>query len=266
MNQAKRKLMMLICAAGLVLTIVGCSSNAVSGQQEQSFDAEQVQEIKLTTEGQNIQVRPSKSTELKVSTDSGKELPVQMSGSVLTIDAAASSGIINFKTGTVFVDLPEKMYRKISLKSSSGSITGNNVKAEELVLQADSGNIEMNGFEGGLLRSELVAGDMSLNQVDGALAIDNDTGHVKISHKGNVKANSSIRTSTGKIELSFLNKPQGLQLNASSESGKIQSSLTSESDVTSKGAGQKLTAAIGSNSSQAPTLTIMTSSGHITLK
>lgn len=258
-----KKITALVLAGVLALTLAGCGSKASSAGK--TFDGGQVEEIIIKTDGQNIEILPAGSGEIKVSTKAGKEIHADLSGGVLDINYGSSSNLVNLKTDTLQVELPDKQFRKISLTTFAGKIQGKGLKADELVFQGDSGSLEINGFEGNQIQGKIVAGDIQLSGVAGDFKIENDAGNVKVSHTGKLAQESSIRTGTGKVEMTFDNVPSALEINASTESGKIESSLASASDVNAAGAGQQLKATIGS-AAGAPSLTIKSSSGSIYLK
>ncbi|MEK8127726.1 DUF4097 family beta strand repeat-containing protein [Paenibacillus filicis] len=266
MNKPSFKKLAVVSAAALMMIMTGCGSEAGSAKQTKTFDGKQVQELVIQTEGQHIEVRPSGNQEIKISMDANQEIPAALSGDVLSIKLGSSSSVINFKTAKLQVDLPSKTYRKLSLMTASGQITGEGLQAQELQLSSDSGNIEINGYEGNQIKGEIVAGNLDLKSVNGGLILNNDTGHIQISHKGKMGMESRIKTGSGSVDLVFENRPAALQLDVSTESGSIQSSLTSPGDMTSKGAGSQLTAVWGAKEGGAPLLSIRSSSGSIHLK
>ncbi|WP_019638824.1 DUF4097 family beta strand repeat-containing protein [Paenibacillus fonticola] len=267
--KAIKTIMSAVCISILAIALTGCGSQANSDNNKssaQAFDANQVAEVIVHTGGQNIDIRPAAGTEVKVGAKAGKEAKISLNGDVLNIDWGDSSKIVNFKTDTLQIELPDKQYRKISLTTASGEIKGDKLKADELVVGSDSGKVEITGFEGGKVAGNVIAGDLELKDITGDFQVGNDTGSVKISHSGALMQQSRITTGTGNIELKFVDAPGSLKLDASTESGKIDSSLTGASDVSEKGAGQQLTAQIGSAGGDSPSLTIKSSSGSIYIK
>lgn len=246
--------------------ITGCGLETGSAKQVKAFEGKQVQEVVIKTEGQNISVRPSSSQEVKVSIDADKEVPMDLNGGVLSIELGSSSNFINFKNSTLHVELPSQAYRKLSLITASGQITGEELRADELQLSTDSGDIKINGYDGSQITGEVAAGSIDLKNVNGNIVLNNDTGNIKISHNGKIGKESVIRTETGSVDFAFENKPASLQLDVSTESGSIKSSLTSPEDIIPKGAGSRLNAVIGSEDGGVPLLTIRSSSGSINLK
>lgn len=259
------KMITTALAAVLALSLSGCDSKPSVNSAGKTFDGTQVEEIILNTDGQNIEIRPAGSSEIKVSTKGGKEAIAELNGGVLDVNYGRSSSLVNFKTDTLQVELPDKQFRKISLTAFAGQIKGEGLKADELVFIGDSGRLEIKGFEGNHIQGKVASGDIELTGITGDFHIENDAGNVKVSHNGQLGQGSSIRTGTGKVEMAFENAPGVLEIDASTESGRIESSLTSASEVIAAGAGQELKAKIGS-AADAPNLTIKSSSGSIYIK
>ena len=207
MKSLKSRIMLIMCIGFLSFVISGCGLNQDSKNETKSFEGNEVEEIYIKTGAQNIELRPSNDAYIKVSMKTALELPAKLSGNVLTVDVEESDNMINIKTETLYVDLPGEVYKKISLITTSGNITGEKLNTDELVLTSDSGEIDINGFDGKMLKGEIVAGNVTLKGINGDLDINNDTGNVTVSHKGIFQNDSSIRSNTGKVEVEFENKP-----------------------------------------------------------
>ncbi|WP_223066204.1 DUF4097 family beta strand repeat-containing protein [Paenibacillus caui] len=130
----------------LAASLSGCGLN--SKNKVISFKGDQLEQINIHANGQNIKLRPSSDSQVKVSMKTNKELPATLEGGVLTIDLAPLSGFIHFKTATLYVDVPVKSYQKISLTSTSGSISVEDLTAKEMSATADSGDIAVKGLKG----------------------------------------------------------------------------------------------------------------------
>lgn len=262
MKNLNSKLIIGLSVGFLSLIISGCGSDSASKNETKSFEGQKVEEIYIKTGGQNIELRPSSNEEIKVSMNTDKELPAKVNGNVLTVDIKESSDFINFKTDTVYVDVPGETYKKISLITTSGNIKGKDLNTEELTLNSDSGEIDIDGYNGNKIIGEFVASNVKLEGINGDLAIKNDTGNVSVFHKGIFENDSSISSNTGKVELNIESKPKNLLVDAVTESGKIRTSLFTSDEITSKGAGNKLKSEIGSGG---PTLSIRSYSGDINI-
>lgn len=259
MKKIKRKFISLGSIGLLVLGLTACNSK---NTKEETYNVEKVNEIVVKTDGQDIEVRPTDDKNVKVSMKGAKEIPAQINGDVLTINIEESSGFINLKTKTLYVDVPEKIYKKVSIITTSGNVSGEKIKAEELIFTSDSGDIDINGYEGKKITGKVVSGHIKLEKVDGDLAVKNADGNISITHNGTLEHDSDITSHSGKIDIQFLKKPNDLKMDASTESGKIKTSLFPSDDIVSKGAGYKLSSQLGS---KGPALIIHSSSGNISL-
>lgn len=267
MKKLNRNMLACICVGVMSLVLASCSSESSDAiTKAQTFDGKLVEEVMVKTDGENIVLRPSRNEEVRVRASADHKIQADLNGNILTVQPSGSSGIVNLKTVTLYVEVPAKSFRKLTLRTLAGQISGENVKANELYLSADSGKIIINGFEGDKLGGDMISGNVDLQKVDGALSIKNDSGDVNIANSGMMEKDGSIKTNSGNVVVKFDSKPTALQLDVSSQSGKIESSLTASTDVTSKSDEKILNKKIGSNEGVVPTLTIRTSSGNVTLK
>ncbi|MGE7603372.1 DUF4097 family beta strand repeat-containing protein [Peribacillus sp. NPDC097675] len=260
MRNLNRRFMFILTVSMLGIFMAACGSDTTSDVEPKSFEAKEIEEIFVTTDGQNIEMRPSDNEKVKVSAKAGKEVPITLEGTVLTVDLEGSSSLINFKTDTLYVEVPRKIFKKISLNTTAGKISGKKITAEELIVTADSGQIDINGFEGKKIGGEIVAGDMNLKKIEGKFSLTNDTGDIDISYKGVLEENSTITTHSGKVIMKFESKPNSLQVKASTGSGKIKNSLFSSEELKVEGGKSILNGKIGSGGA---TLSIQSASGTI---
>ncbi|OEH94412.1 DUF4097 family beta strand repeat-containing protein [Bacillus solimangrovi] len=262
MRKLNNRMITLFSIGFMVLLLGACNSDSASNFESKSFEGGNVEEIYVKADGQNIEVRPSNDSTVKVNMEDVEDIPATVEGNVLKVNLENSSGIVNLKTKTLYLDVPNTMYKKISLISTSGNISGEGLKAEELVFTTDSGNISINGIDSNKLFSENVAGNVELENANGDFVITNQTGNIILSHNGMLGSDSNINTLSGKIVVNFNQKPNSLIVDAATESGKIKTSLFAAEKIISQGAGNKLQSELGANG---PKLSIHTLSGSINL-
>ncbi|WP_129706762.1 DUF4097 family beta strand repeat-containing protein [Priestia megaterium] len=261
MKNLNNKILSILSIGALSIMVTACGSNSASSKSK-SVEGGKIEQISIKTDGQNIELRPTDGSNVKVKMKSDEELPVKVDGNSLAVDIGESSKFINFKTETLYVDLPSDMYKKISLETQSGNITGENLKAENLLVTSDSGNIDIDGYEGKKVTGDVVAGNVKFNSASGDFDLNNETGDITISHKGSFNSDSNLFTQSGKINLSFNGKPDNLKIEAVTESGKINTTLFPSEDITEKSGGNQLNSKLGSSG---PVLSVRSSSGNIKL-
>ncbi|WP_026673324.1 DUF4097 family beta strand repeat-containing protein [Alkalihalobacterium bogoriense] len=261
MKSLKLNILSVIFAIIIMLNMTACSdsSNIVNSE---SIPGDGIEELIIKTMGQNIQLQPSHDDDFKVAMKNDKNLSIETKGNVLTIDASRSSKIINFKSETLIIEFPERVYNTIDVVTASGNISGKDIQAENLILTVSSGDIYLNGFKGNRIHGDVVSGNVTLEKITGSMQIANETGVTSIQHDGNFIDDSNISTLSGKINFTFKNEPQNVFIDVSTEAGNIQTTLFSSNMIQSQGGGKKLFAELGSGGS---TLTLKSSSGLITL-
>lgn len=161
----KKGYLSIIAAVSIGILSIGLAGCGLSVPENttKSFEGEQVEQIDIHTVGQQIVLRSSNDAQVKVSMNTDKPLPAALKDGVLTIDIAPPTGLVNFKTATLYVEVPAKRFRQMKLISTSGNISVENVTAEELSATTDSGSIAIKGFKGkvnaatdsGLIKSSL---------------------------------------------------------------------------------------------------------------
>ncbi len=139
----------LFIILGLFMIITaGCDADRNAEHQIKSFSAEEIKEIYISTDGQNIELLPTHGEQVAVSMKTNSPLPAILAEGVLTIKLDASSKYINFKSKTLYVEIPNRLYQILKLTSASGNISLEKINAKEITILTDSGNISVKGFEG----------------------------------------------------------------------------------------------------------------------
>ncbi|MBO1001270.1 DUF4097 family beta strand repeat-containing protein [Pseudogracilibacillus auburnensis] len=124
----------------LIVLLTGCKE---AEEHVETWKAAEIDEMEIVANGNNIEFLPTDTEEITVRMKSSSELPYILEGTVLRVHAEDSSSFINFKTNTIQIDVPTTLFKKISLKTTSGNINGQNPLAEEILIHTDSGNIDL---------------------------------------------------------------------------------------------------------------------------
>lgn len=124
----------------LIVLLTGCKE---AEEHVETWKAAEIDEMEIVANGNNIEFLPTDTEEITVRMKSSSELPYILEGTVLRVHAEDSSSFINFKTNTIQIDVPTTLFKKISLKTTSGNINGQNLLAEEILIHTDSGNIDL---------------------------------------------------------------------------------------------------------------------------
>lgn len=124
----------------LIVLLTGCKE---AEEHVETWKTAEIDEMEIVANGNNIEFSPTDMEEITVRMKSSSELPYILDGTVLRVHAEDSSNFINFKTNTIQIDVPTTLFKKISLKTTSGNIIGQNLLAEEILIHTDSGNIDL---------------------------------------------------------------------------------------------------------------------------
>ncbi len=187
-----------------------------------------------------------------------EKMEVTKDGSTLQIKVLPAVGPFNSGWVNLEVVLPDNVYNSVIVKNSSGSITVVGIKAESLETKCSSGSININGegFAYGLLAADNSSGKISVENVTDAKTVDveNASGSVVLTNvicdflkvknmSGRIEGqmieaemdikntsgtiiiygtvgggNSSVKCTSGRIELSLSDEPMDIRASASSGS------------------------------------------------
>lgn len=102
----------------------------------------------------------------------------------------------------VVVELPDKVYRSIEVKTDTGEISLPPLQSETLSLNSDTGDITLEEFSGRLLSAGSDTGTMRLRKITSEVKLDSDTGDFYLDMAG-LPEDISLRTDTGDIQLTL---------------------------------------------------------------
>lgn len=135
----------ILCLCLLTIITTGCKAEE---NTDYTFSSEEVAQISIRADGQNVELAPTQADDVKASMVSKDEWTAVLKDGMLIIEVPSPSDMINIKTHTLRVELPDKIYNKIELVTTSGKVTVDNIQAAALSAETDSGNISIGGMEG----------------------------------------------------------------------------------------------------------------------
>jgi len=122
------------------------------------------------------------------------------------------------------VELPNKLYEELRIRTDVGSIELGDVKAQSLIGQTSTGRIHLGRFEGQSLQLQTDTGSIEVQEATGEVHLQTDTGpiHAGLRDPGKtVSASSDI----GSIELRLLSPLDSASFDLSSDIGGIEFSV-----------------------------------------
>ena len=170
------------------------------------------------SEDDNIRIVQKSAYDLK----EDQLIQISIDNNTLTLKEGKSSfGFFIFGFGTrpsdVDVYLPEKEYDSISLKLTSGDITGNNVDSKNLDCNVTSGTVDISNINSDNVSFKLTSGDIKNNNI----VCNKLTAHTtsgRINMNGSMK-NMDLSVTSGEIDVDNEVLPDSL--NAQTTSGNI---------------------------------------------
>lgn len=248
----------------------GFSMDTYSVTDKEVIPAQDIQSLSVDLSSTDLTVIPTEDKEIKVELEGkiSKKLKKKIELDVKESDKTLKVGLrnenqIQFNIGVLIVDtdvtifLPEKLYDSITLTTSSGDITIQDLQGDGITLKASSGDIvaenskakesfkidtssgeitsknneagrfEMSASSGDLLIVDQKAieavlktssGEMNLENIIGDLSAEASSGDIFVANE-EVRGNIHVETSSGDIKIDFAQKPTSLAFEYKGSSG-----------------------------------------------
>ncbi|MEY8346851.1 DUF4097 family beta strand repeat-containing protein [Bacillus cereus] len=264
MRTIKEKVYLFSFISTMILSLVACDEKGNEAPVSKKFAAENINEIYVKTVGQNIKLHSTTGKDIKVDTGEMKDLKVKEDGEKLEIITENSSSIVNLKTATVHIYLPEKAYKKIDIKTESGEVIGENITSKQLDLHSDSSDMTIKDYKGNSIKGVSESGGITLQEVEGGFDIQTNTGEVNVTTAFSFKNESKIKTESSHIHIKLEKEPENLEVDLSTQAGKIKNDFSLSS--VEKGNSHKVKGRIGTGQENDAKLTVESMTGTIALK
>lgn len=215
---------------GLLLFLVGIGCGAyfvnklgvfnlietVPIDQKKNVKADSIQRLNVKSETIDVRVLPGAGDEIAVQLhgETSKNynldnyiLKVEPNGDVLKVEVAEKGswkfGFFNFKNITLDVTLPNKLWKDLQIKSTTGDIEVKEMLADRILLETETG-------------------DVDVAQGAGAISIGTSTGDVNLGVK-EFTQDTKVVTETGDIFIDSVTAPKALKVEAKTETGDVSS-------------------------------------------
>lgn len=260
----KERIYVFLLISIITLSLVACGTRENESSVSKQFTAKHINEIYIKTVGENIKVHSTAEKDIKVDTGEMKDVKVKADGDKLEIIIKNSPSIVNLKTATVQIYLPEKIYKKIDIETESGEIIGENMSSKQLDLYSDSSDMTIKNYKGDEIKGVSKSGGITLQEVEGSFDIQNNTGEVNVSTASNLKNENIIKTESSHINIKLEKEPENLELDLSTQAGRIKSDFSLSSGE--RGNDHKVKGRIGIGKENDTKLTVKSMTGKIELK
>ncbi|GEM_PF-3515567 len=181
------------------------------------------------------------------------------SGDVLA-DADLEAGEIVWKSSSGDMAMRTVRTGTLALETNSGDADAEFITADLLTVDGSSGDMDVAECACSQLKVDLSSGDVEIDALTGTVDIDVQSGEVEL-RNWDVSSDSSIKASSGDVQIRLRDQHQALELDLRASSGDKQVVLPDFTMMSSDK--QRLTGQIGSGG---PKLVVQTSSGDIDVK
>lgn len=224
-------------------------------KEEKSIASETVQELNIDSSSTNIEIVPTNGEDIEVLAQ-GKINKSALKKSALTVSQKGDKLDISFATDrnrigisfmntynlTIKVKLPEKLFKSVTVQSSSGNIEVSKVVSEKIAIETTSGNQSLNELTAqSTMTSKTSSGNIKANDIQAeTLDIMATSGNIEVEQlgcndvilkasSGNIKfnddrleSNFDITTTSGNTELNFQENPDSASLDFKGTSGNLE--------------------------------------------
>ncbi|WP_028776726.1 DUF4097 family beta strand repeat-containing protein [Shimazuella kribbensis] len=210
-----KKLVITICIATIGL-LAGCTtSNEQTINIIKTISSTNIQQIKIDAKSTNIELSPSKQTEIQA------ELKGQVTNRVVNLNIQSSQEIVTIVENekyegsdtkaelTLHIKIPEKLYQKLAIKNEAGNIKlQKNLQVNNLEIHSKYGDITVNSLK-------------SLPKNPTNVSINNDRGQVTLDLTEPIIGNHNIQISSGNLYLQVGQKPTPIDVDFQVQAGNI---------------------------------------------
>ena len=120
----------------------------------------------------------------------------------------------------LIVNVPEKQYGNIQVKSDNGLINVEDLQAEVVLLETDNGQILVKNVVANTVNVETDNGKIVLDHVEGEIKGNTDNGHISLITK-KLDWPIDLATDNGSIEIKTESEPTNATIDSESDNGKI---------------------------------------------
>ncbi len=131
---------------------------------------------------------------------------------------------MNAKKLELEVLLPDKRFKEINIQSSIGTISIENIEADQLQAKTNVGKISILEVRGVKTELKTDVGLIFVENVEGELDITSNTGKIDVLLE-NIMSDVRIKSNTGKVNVFSRNKPHSLKLDLRSDIGRVDVSM-----------------------------------------
>ncbi|WP_042477720.1 DUF4097 family beta strand repeat-containing protein [Bacillus ndiopicus] len=290
-----KKVIVVVCVAALIcIWFINSELGMVEVKETKEFDSDNLHHLDFQTTAATIEVVPSPTDFLTVELEGKIEkklknkvhLNIVENNDRLEIAYLPKNNRLGLKLGSekgviLRVKLPEKMYKELSIHTTSGDIHLENIISENMNITSTSGNQAMENSESkGTMILQTTSGNFELQQNRfNDFSVESTSGDVNLAYfiaeKGKVKTKSgdvhilldemihnlAINTTSGSVNTTFNKNPQSLKLDFKGSSGKAIIQLE---DILYEEKDEDRT--IGTIGNGVNTLSVKTTSGGLTVK
>lgn len=123
--------------------------------------------------------------------------------------------IINLK---LTVELPEKLWDTVDIKTDTGNISIDQLKADQLNVELDTGNLKVSDYSFNAIKFETDTGNVTFTDGVGSFKGETDTGNIRIENE-ELRNNIALQSDTGNITINVDKQPQSAAIHIQKDVG-----------------------------------------------
>ena len=205
---------------------------------EESYNIEDIEELKITTISSDINFKSSTDGKVKVIVygDEYNDLKVNLDNSTLNIDYDLKNSFclgFCYQNDRVIVYIPENFDKKLNITTTSGDTLGINLINANLDLVTVSGDVQINSINetnitttsGEILINKVsdlkiktISGDIEIDSITNKLNIETISGDIEINNL-TLTNNSKIKTTSGDVEI---DRTENVYIDTTTTSGDVK--------------------------------------------
>lgn len=205
---------------------------------EESYNIENIDNIKINTISSDIKFKSSTDNKLKIIVygNENNEFKISLENNILDINYDIKNNFcigICYQEDFIVVHIPDTYNNKINISTTSGDITEINLTNANLDIKTTSGDTKINNINKldiistsgdinienvNTINAKTTSGDININNITNKLNIEANSGDIEINSLS-LKANSNIKSTSGDVEIE---KTNSIYIEAKTTSGEIK--------------------------------------------
>jgi lia operon protein LiaG len=197
--------------------------------QEKTVDASAIKSIHAETDTFNVTFVPGTTDDIRLRLEGNASkqhidkiiLKADTKGDTLYIEGNTKNNfsfgisIINLK---LTVELPEKLWNTVEIKTDTGNISVDQLKAGQFNVKLDTGNLKVSNYSFKDIVFETDTGNVTFTNGVGSIKGETDTGNIRIENE-ELRNDIALQSDTGNVTINVDKHPQSAAIHIQKDVG-----------------------------------------------